>query len=229
MRANRIATIMSIAKGHTGLTACLAAGLLALSGCGSGGTKTVSVSGAISSGTTAQSTTATGTNSSSPTTTTHTSTAPPTTGQGGVEATRTSTAPAFTKQTAGGEGLGAALAVVKAHGYTASDSTDYHPSQTLRVLVGTRTGSGDGYGQQAFFFVGDRYIGTDTSAPSASVKVTAQSDTEVTLAYHLYKPHDPLCCASGGQATVRFQLNNGRLVPLGAIPPVNSQTGLSRQ
>jgi hypothetical protein len=228
MSANTVAK-MSTAKRHRALLAGLAASLLALSGCGSGGTKTVSVSSAVPSGTSTQSTTTTGTNSSSPTTTTHTSAAQPTTGQGGVEATRTTTAPAFTKQTTGGEGLGAALAVVKAHGYSASDSNDYHPSQTLRVLVGMRTGSSDGHGQQAFFFVGDRYIGTDTSAPSASVKVTAQSDTEVTLAYSLYRPRDQLCCASGGQAIVRFQLNNGHLVPLGTIPPVESTTGLSRQ
>ncbi len=52
------------------------------------------------------------------------------------------------------------------------------------------------------------------------MKVVAQGDTEVTLAYPLYRPHDPLCCPGGGQATVRFQLNNGHLVPLGTIPPV---------
>ena len=68
------------------------------------------------------------------------------------------------------------------------DTSDYHPGQTLRVLVGTRTGSGDGYGQQAFFFVDGRYIGTDTKDPSAHVKVTSQSDTEVTLAYPLPRP-----------------------------------------
>jgi hypothetical protein len=61
------------------------------------------------------------------------------------------------------------------------------------------------------------------------VKVVGQDDTEVTLAYPLYRPHDPLCCASGGQAIVHFQLNNGRLVPLNPIPPANSQTGTSRQ
>jgi hypothetical protein len=209
--------------------ACLAASLLALGGCGSGGTKTVSVSGASTAGTTTQSTTATGTTPSSPTTAKHTSTAPSTNAQGGVEATRTTTAPAFTKQAGDHEGLGAALAVVKAHGFTASDTSDYHPEQTLRVLVGTRTGSSDGHGQQAFFFVDGRYIGTDASEPSASVKVTSQSDTEATLAYPLYRAHDPLCCPSGGQASVRFQLNNGRLVPLGPIPPTSSQTGLSRQ
>lgn len=172
------------------------------------------------------------THSSTGTTPTTTATTPSqaeTNTTGGAEATHTSTAPQFTKHEAGGEDLNQALAVVKAHGFTAGDSSDYHSGQTLRVLVGTRTGSGDGYGQQAFFFVDGRYIGTDASQPSASVKVVGQSDTEVTLAYPLYKAHDPLCCPGGGQATVRFQLNNGRLVPLNPIPPVDSQTGLSRQ
>ncbi len=201
-----------------------AAGALALSGCGSGGTKTVSVSSATTSGTTTRSTTATSTTPSSPKTTGTGTTAP-----GGAEATRTTTAPAFTKETTSAEGLSGALAVVKARGYTANNSSDYHSGQTLRVLVATRTGSGDGYAQQAFFFVGGRYIGTDTSEPSAGVKVVGQSDTEVTLAYPLYRPHDPLCCPGAGQATVRFQLNNGRLLALDPIPPASSSTGTSRQ
>jgi hypothetical protein len=121
------------------------------------------------------------------------------------------------------------VAVVKAHGYTPSDTSQYHPNQTLRVLVATRTGSADGYAQQAFFFVGDRYIGTDASAPSAGIRLVSQGDTEVALAYRLYRPGDPLCCARGGEATVRFQLNNGRLVALDPIPPVSSSTGTSRQ
>ena len=220
---------MSASNRQKTLLAGLAVGLLALSGCGSGGTKTVSVSGATPPGTTARHTTTTGTTPSSPKTTATTKTGTSTTAQGSAETTRTTTAPAFTKESTSTEGVNAAVAVVKAHGYTAGDTSDYRPDQTLRVLVGTRTGSGDGYGQQAFFFVGGRYLGTDTREPSASVKVVAQSDTEVTLAYPLYRPHDPLCCASGGQTTVRFQLNNGRLVPLGTIPPVSSQTGLSRQ
>lgn len=203
----------------------LAAGVLALVGCGSGGTKTVSVSSATNSGTATKSTTAQSTTpspSSSKTTTT------PATTTGGGEATRTTTAPAFTKEATNSAGLNGAIAVVKAHGFTANGTSDYHPDQTLRVLTATRTGSGDGYAQQAFFFVDNRYIGTDTSQPSAGVKVVAQGDTEVTLAYPLYRPHDPLCCPGGGQATVRFQLNNGRLVPLGTIPPASSTTGLSR-
>ena len=220
---SRVATT-STSKRRRMLLAGLAAGALALAGCGSGGTKTVSVSSATTAGTTARSTTTTGSTPSSPKTTSTSTTAP-----GGKEATRTSTAPAFTKQPTSAEGLSGALAVVKARGFTANNSSDYHSGQTLRVLVATHTGSGDGYAQQAFFFVGDHYIGTDTSEPSASVKVVGQSDTEVTLAYALYRPHDPLCCPGAGQATVRFQLNNGRLVPLNPIPPANSNTGTSRQ
>jgi hypothetical protein len=206
------------------LALTLAVGLGAaalLGGCGSG-TKTVSVSGAPSATTTSSASTATsrGTATASATGSTTTATSP---------ATRTATGPAFTHGETSSGAAGTAAAVVKAHGYTPNDLAQYHPSQTLRVLVGTGSRSNDGHDQQAFFFVNGRYIGTDTSRPSASVAVTAQSDTEVTLSYPLYRPHDALCCPSGGHASVRFQLNNGRLTPLDTIPPASSQTGLSRQ
>jgi hypothetical protein len=205
-----------------------------LGGCG-GATKTVTASEAAAP--------ATGAATAVHTTPTSTATTPkPTATTGGASQstakspipTRTAPEPAFTHQGSGsGEAVGqataAAVAVIKTHGYTPNNTSDYHPNQTLRVLVGTRTGSADGYDQRAFFFVDGRYIGTDSSQPSASVRVVSQSDTEVTLAYPLYRPHDPLCCPSAGQARVRFQLNNGKLVPLDPIPPASSQTGANRQ
>ena len=97
------------------------------------------------------------------------------------------------------------------------------------VKVDWILGSGDGYGQQAFFFVNGRYIGTDASQPSATLRVASQGDTEVTLAYPLYRKGDPLCCPGGGQAQVHFQLNNGKLAPLEPIPPSSSSSALSRQ
>ena len=199
-----------------------------LGGCGSN-TKTVSVAGAPPA------TAATGAGSQtqstkSSTTTTSTSTTPTqTTTAGGTPTptTRTAPEPAFTEQTAssssGAEGVAAATAVVAAHGYSAANTSSYHSNQTLRVLVGTRTGSSDGYGQQAFFFVDGRYIGTDTKEASATVSVASQSETEVTLAYPVYRRGDPLSSPSGGQAKVTFQLNNGKLVPLGSIPPESSR------
>jgi hypothetical protein len=208
--------------------AAAAIGALLLSGCGSGATKTVSVSSAVPNVATTRPTTTTGTTPSPPKTTTSTSTSTSTNGTGGAQATRTTTAPAFTKESTSVEGLSAAQAIVQAHGYTAQETSDYHPTQTLRVLVGTRAGASDGYGQQAFFFVDGHYLGTDASEPSASVKVVGQSDTEVTLAYQLYKPGDPQSRPNGGERTVHFQLNNGHLVALDPIPPANSSTGVAR-
>jgi LppP/LprE lipoprotein len=241
--ANYVKTTMTRTAGtKKHATLALAATILAAvlaGGCG-GGTKTVTVSSApvATSGRSSSATRPAPTRANS---TTSTATAPTTTpsgGTGGAGAapTRTAPEPAFAQHggTAGGaeatgEEAAAAVATVKAHGYTAEDVSEYHPNQTLRVLLGTRTGSADGYDRRAFFFLGGKYLGTDSSAPSASLRVVAQSDTEVVLAYALYRPHDPLCCGTGGQATVHFQLNDGQLVPLQPIPPASSASGLSRQ
>jgi hypothetical protein len=111
-----------------------------------------------------------------------------------------------------------AVAKLRDEGYRPDDASDYDSSATLRVLIGTRLDSGDGYAKRAFFFVGGRYIGTDTSEDSAQMRVENASDDTVTLAYALYGPDDALCCP-GGTATVRYQWNGSRLVPLDPIPP----------
>lgn len=224
------------------------AGIL-LAGCG-GGTKTVSVSSSAQASTAATQPTVTTRSTpaaSHPPTTTKSQASPTettgTTAAGGTAAgatgpstTRTAPEPAFTNHgggTSAGEAAGsevaAAVAAVKAQGYTPNDAAEYHPHQTLTVLLGTRTGSADGYDQRAFFFEDGRYIGTDSSQPSASMRVVSQGETEVVIAYALYRSHDPLCCPSGGQATVHFQLDDGQLTPLQPIPPTQSATGLSRQ
>ncbi len=214
-------------------TALLGVALAALlAGCG-GGTKTVDASTPLPEGTSSTRAPTTGTTKTTSTATTSTTPTNPTTtpssesgGTASPGSTRTAPAPAFTHQggtgagTAttttgeGAEGLGGAEAVVQAKGFTVASPSDYHPNQTLRVLVGKRTGSAAGDGQQAFFFVDGRYIGTDAKQPSAQISVVSQGDTEVALAYAL---------AGGGQATVHFQLNNGKLVPLGSIPSAGAR------
>jgi hypothetical protein len=191
-----------------------------LVGCGSG-TKTVTVSSAPAVAQTGATTTQA---AKMPTTATTTTGGESTTSG----TTRGAPEPAFAQEKAAPEGATAAAAVVRSKGFTPNDTSQNHPNQALRVLVATRTGSGDGYAQQAFFFVNGRYIGTDTREPSATLRVVSQSDTEVTLAYPLYRKNDPLCCPGGGQATVHFQLNNGRLTALDPIPPVERSNGLSR-
>jgi LppP/LprE lipoprotein len=229
--------------GRAALVVCVLAlgiaGGAALGGCG-GATKTVSVSGApavpsATGGTAHTTSTATApapTKASSGTVTSSTVTQSE---AGQASATRTAPAPAFARtgtqpgEEAANAEAGVAADVVTAHGYTPRDISDYHPSQTLRVLLGTRTGAADGNDQHAFFFLDNRFIGTDAAQPSASIHIVSQSDTEVTLAYALYRSHDPLCCPSGGRAVVHFQLDNGTLVPLQPLPPVTSATGLARQ
>jgi hypothetical protein len=222
-------------------TLLLALASAVLGGCGASGTKTVTVSGANESAADTTPSSATHPNPARVASTTSTATSPASGASdagttSAPSATRTAPEPAFAQHggtgggaEASGEEAAAAVAVVKTHGYTPDDVSQYHPNQTLRVLLGTRTGSADGYDQRAFFFLDGKYLGTDSSQPSASIKVVAQSDTEVVLAYALYHPHDPLCCGTGGEATVHFQLNNGQLVPLQPIPPTSSTSGLSRQ
>jgi hypothetical protein len=197
--------------------ATLAAAALALplGACGSS-TKTVSVAGSPASTPTQNASTPSASSTKTP--------------SRGASATTTRTAPepAFTEQERHSEGLGAATGVLRAHGFTPTNTADYHPNQALRVLVGMHIGSGDGYGQQAFFFVNGRYIGTDAAAPSATLRVVSQGDTEVTLAYPLYRSNDPLCCPGGGQTHVHFQLNNGKLTALDPIPPLRSKGALGR-
>ena len=202
---------------------CLGLLLLALgllSGCGSQ-TKTVTAAGSPRATSTSATT---HTTSSTPATTTTATTPASTT------TTRAAPEPSFTEseqETKSGT-LGAAVATVRARGFTPNDPSEYHSGQTLRVLLGTRTGSGDGYGQQAFFFLDGRYLGTDAKEPSAKLRIVSQGDTEVAIAYPLYRSSDPLCCPGGGQRVVHFALNNGKLAPLDEIPPATSKTGLSR-
>ena len=203
---------------------------LTLAACGGSQTRTVTAASAPepteTAGASAQATTAPSTPAK---TTTATTSSAQTSTTAAPSSTRTAPEPAIAEHEASaeGEGLNAAVATVQAHGYTASETSQYHPNQTLRVLVGTKSGSGDGYDQQAFFFLGSRYLGTDTKQPSATVTVVSQGDTEVTLEYPLYRRGEQLSSPSG-QATVRFQLNDGKLTALDPIPPASSASSPSR-
>jgi hypothetical protein len=138
--------------------------------------------------------------------------------------TRTAPAPAFTRTTGGtpaaGGDLQAAAAKVHALGFTPLSTSVYDPNQTLRVLVGARTGSADAHTQQAFFFDGTRYLGTDASATSGQIAVAGHGDTDVRLRYAIYRPSDPDCCPTGTPRTVDFTLDGGHLVAADPIPAV---------
>ena len=152
--------------------------------------------------TTSSSTTQTETGAGTTTTTT--------TGQGGTSGGQ----PAFVEPGKTAEGVAAAEAALRAHGYTPFETATYKPQQTLRVLLGSKAG-----GENAFFFVGGRYIGTDSKTPSTQVSVVAQSEGSVTLRYTLYSQGKP-----AGSSTVTFQLENGSLQAQQTIPPPAKRT-----
>jgi hypothetical protein len=118
---------------------------------------------------------------------------------------------------------------VRAEGFDPVDPETYKPGSTLRVLLGVKTGSATSYNQQAFFFVGGRYLGTDTKSVSAGIRYEGQTDDTVTLAYALYDSGDPNCCPSGGTARVHYRWNGSRLTPLDAIPPEDPNASGSRR
>jgi hypothetical protein len=208
--------------------ALLLSGAALLAGCGSS-TKTGAVTStpAGAETTSAETSTPTVTLTSTSATASATSSGSPVGANGGTPAstTRAAPEPAFTEGQKGAEGLTGAEAILHARGFTAADPSEYHEDQALRVLIGSRTGDQD----QAFFFINGRFIGTDAKEPSGDLQVIAQSDTEVTLGYGLYRRGNALCCPAGGTAKVRFQLNNGLLTTLDPIPPVQSSSGAFRQ
>ena len=126
------------------------------------------------------------------------------------------TAPIFTEVTRASAPSEAA-AIVRSLGYTPDSTRHYKPWAKLRVLVATATGSASGNNQQAFFFVGRRFIGTATSVPTGSLAYVGQSSTVVRLSYGVFGPGSGDCCPTSHR-TVRFRWNGKRLVALDRIP-----------
>lgn len=124
--------------------------------------------------------------------------------------------------------LQAAERVLDARGFAPLGERDWRPDQRLKVLIGVaRTAAPRA--ERAFFFVGDTFIGTDTSAPSARIEVVAQDDDRVTLAYALYRPGDAVDDPTGGSADVTYAWNGARLVPQDPIPSADPDAPLSRR
>jgi hypothetical protein len=210
------------------LTLALALALAALlAACGSTTTRTVTVTRTVPANTTTTTTSAATTTSHSPASTSTSTTTTATSGPGPststttssstttATTTRTETGPAFVTPPGGRGALAAAVALLAHKGYTPVDSSTYRPADTLRVLIGRAAG-----GERAFFFDETTYLGTDASAASAHIIVTAQSDTEVVLGYSIYRPGAQ---APSGVKSVHFALDMGKLDAIDSIPSVSQR------
>jgi hypothetical protein len=179
--------------------------LLALAGCGGGDASSSSATDA-----------ATRTE-----TVTRTVTVPPAT-------STTPTAPAPPSNPDAPLSLAAAEQVLDARGYAPLGERDWRPDQSLKVLLGVSR-SAEPRAEQAFFFVGDTFIGTDTKDPSAAIEVLDQDGDSVTLSYALYRPSDGIDAPSGGTAEVTYAWDGSRLTPQDPIPSADSDAPLSRR
>ena len=117
----------------------------------------------------------------------------------------------------------AAVKQLRLQGYEPVSLTDYKPHQSLRVILGRAKKSTGIKGQRAFFFVRGDYLGTDAASPSLRVRVTRQRAGVITLRYALFTPGDKPARPTGGAASVRFTMADGRLVPEDVIPSVSSR------
>jgi tRNA A-37 threonylcarbamoyl transferase component Bud32 len=111
------------------------------------------------------------------------------------------------------------------HGFPKCDSQGYEPTNTLHVLI---CNPADGRGEQVFFFT-DQFVGTDAPEPSAQVDFGTQEDSQIAIAYSLFKAGDPECCPTGGSATVHFQWDGTKLNILDPVPTADASQDGSRR
>jgi LppP/LprE lipoprotein len=116
-----------------------------------------------------------------------------------------------------------AVTLLRNQGYLPTREADYNPRHELRVLVGYRNGDPLGP-RRAFFFVGTRFIGHDSSGGSTKLAVTKSGNRWVTLRYGVFAPGAEVCCPSS-TSKVRFNWTGSALAPAGAIPLGRIATG----
>jgi serine/threonine-protein kinase len=114
-------------------------------------------------------------------------------------------------------------AVIKQLGYTPDARQQAETSDgfghVLYAYLGICTGSADGKCQKVFFFIGTRYLGTDTSADSPEILgVTADGAQTIGVTYANYRAQDPLCCPSGAPVKIDYRWTGTRLIPSGTPP-----------
>ena len=114
------------------------------------------------------------------------------------------------------EALKAAVAVVRANGYTTLKQSDYDPKATLRVLIARPVGDAAG-GHRAFFFSKGTFLGNDATNPSTKLTVARTGKLTVMLSYGVYEPGDRPGDPSG-RKRVRFRLDGTGVHPLDTIP-----------
>ena len=93
--------------------------------------------------------------------------------------------------------------------FIGADST-WRPAATLHVLHATPAAAAGNGGDYYFFFVNGNLVGQFHFAGAVSERTP--DATSFTVTYHVYKPGDPQCCPTGGNATTTFRWDGSKLV-----------------
>ena len=93
--------------------------------------------------------------------------------------------------------------------FIGADST-WRPAATLHVLHATPAAAAGNGGDYYFFFVNGNLVGQFHFAGAVSERTPDATSFAVT--YHVYKPGDPQCCPTGGNATTTFRWDGSKLV-----------------
>ncbi len=116
---------------------------------------------------------------------------------------------------------------IKNKGFT-SNNTNFKYNQPFIALIGTCSGSVDGYCHKAFFFYNGKFLGNDSDSPSIDVGLKWINGNIIALDYTLYKKEDPLSSPTGGSAIVRFQYEGNAIKALDPIPSTDINATLHR-
>ena len=93
--------------------------------------------------------------------------------------------------------------------FIGADST-WRPAATLHVLHAVPAAAAGNGGDTYFFFVIGNLVGQFHFAGAMSERTPDATSFAVT--YHVYKPGDPQCCPTGGNATTTFRWDGAKLV-----------------
>ncbi|MEU7167195.1 LppP/LprE family lipoprotein [Streptomyces morookaense] len=119
----------------------------------------------------------------------------------------------------------AALAQIKRMGFTAD--TEPAELKTLkgpfRAIHSHCTGTTDGHCVIVMFFHDNDYVGYDARGTGEST-ILSQDGTTVALSYPVFKPTDPMCCASGGTREFRARWEGGKVA---FTPPMPGNPNLA--
>jgi len=93
--------------------------------------------------------------------------------------------------------------------FIGADST-WRPAATLHALHAVPAAAAGSGGDTYFFFVNGNLVGQFHFA--GAVSESTPDATSFAVTYHVYKPGDPQCCPTGGNAATTFRWDGSKLV-----------------